>query len=172
MPNPLESERHHSSLVSVADRFIFFIGGGLDSLSPYVIHVEYFDTKTETFHLAPWLNTPRSGHSSCTLGNTIYTFCGQNKDGHLSSVERLRVHPKRIRSSNEIEQLIFPAGTASAAWELVELVGDDFAARAHVLAAPLNGNKIAILGGMSSFNSYLGNGYLFDTVSKRVERVF
>ena len=106
--------------------------------------MEYFDTETESFEIAPWLNMARSGHSSCMLGNTIYTFCGENEGGFLSSLERQKVRQPEQRNG----ALSFPGciSGSEGSWELIEISGQ-IIPRKNALVAPLNGNKIAILGG-------------------------
>ena len=81
------------SLVNFADKFIFVIAGcNPFDHREYLDSVDVYSIKTDSWAVAPALNTPRMSHSSCVLKDTIYTFCGTNFDqGDLASIERLNV---------------------------------------------------------------------------------
>ena len=70
--------RDRPSLVNFKNRFIFVSGGtNPQNWDQYYRSVEYYDIATDTWSAAAPLNKSRSYHSSCSLGDFIYVFCGQ-----------------------------------------------------------------------------------------------
>ena len=92
----------------------------------YFRSVEYYDIITNTWTTnCPEINTARFGHSSCSLDNYIYTFCGRNGTGILNSIEL-------IEANIENYSLIM------SQWELIQFDVESFQPRFYALVAPLN----------------------------------
>ena len=50
---------------------------------------ERYDLQLKRWFVAPELQVARESHSSCSLGNYVYVFCGLRGTRHLLSVEQL-----------------------------------------------------------------------------------
>ena len=82
--------RLYPSLVNFADEVIFVSGGSTLKIYEWYETVDRYSIKEDKWSTAPNLNHARNGHSSCVLGDTIFTFCGYNGDSDfLSSIESL-----------------------------------------------------------------------------------
>ena len=98
-PSPLMA-RYEPSIVNFSNEFVF-VCGGYNNQVGYMDSVEKYDLADET---KPWsievprLKTARRRHSSCSLSDYIYVFCGENENGLLSSIERLNAR-KAIENS-------------------------------------------------------------------------
>ena len=102
-------ERAHCTVTNYRDKIIFLIGGKgdtqssqqekLDSVTAY-----YVEEKIMTQW--PSLNVARSHASSCTTGDSVFVFGGENKTSQSCSIERLHGVNR---------------GKTRAHWELIEL---------------------------------------------------
>ena len=85
--------RGYPGLIPFKDSFIF-VSGGNDPMSyAEKASVDCYDIANQSWLQAPEMNTARRSHSGCSLGDSVYTFCGYNKtDEWLNSIERLNAN--------------------------------------------------------------------------------
>ena len=107
----------------------------------------YYLLQDDKWHNAPDLNVARSDNSSCSLGNYIYTFCGQDENYcNLRSIERL--YAKNLLASNY-----------QVNWALFEPKYDILTPRSGICVAVIDHRNIMLIGG----GAKLSDIYLFDT---------
>ncbi len=80
----------------------------------YFQSVETYNISTNTWtSICSEMNTARFGHSSCSLDNYIYAFCGRNGLGILNSIEQAEAH-------------IVNDGLNISQWELIQIDVESF----------------------------------------------
>ena len=85
-----------------------YLSGGCDNHNTAFIEVSVFDLKIGTWKSLPCLNEARLFHSSCTIGQELYVFCGHDDGSRLlRSIEVLKLNRPRAlwQIINEIENL-------------------------------------------------------------------
>ena len=97
--------------------------------------VEFYDVSKQAWSGAPSLNKARINHSSCVIGDMIYTFYGNsdpsNMDRPETSIERLNT-----KTLNR--------------WETI-MEETQLSERIRPLLAPFSNSEIYLLGGKSTF---------------------
>ena len=104
----------------------------------------------------PHLNVGRWHHSSCTLDNTLYVFCGKVRNSIISGVPSEAI--------NTVEKLSDANRThinMKNRWQVLEF-GHDFAARFDPAVSQLNAHEIVIFGGHID-DQYRTDVWIFDT---------
>ena len=83
--------RHQPSLCNVRNRYIFLIGGLISGThTPACLR---YDLSSDRWEVMPELKVAREYHSSCMLGDYIFTVAGTGYDGILNSMEVLKIAP-------------------------------------------------------------------------------
>ena len=73
----------------------------------FLTNVDRYDIRENKWSPAPPLREARYNLSSCTLGGMIYAICGISQtNGHLNTIERLKVSFQRQASSKRKWQTI------------------------------------------------------------------
>ena len=129
LPDALTS-RNWPSLVHYKAN-IFVIGGWrLKSM-------DRFSIEGNTWSTAPPMNQERDRHSSCVLGDKIYSFGGEDSNGYLSSIEGIDCGAV--------------VGGESAQWETLQLANDSHTIqpRTGAIMTPIGTSHILIAGGWS-----------------------
>ena len=72
---PLQG-RHYPSFLNFKDRYLYISGGENKWATTYYDSVDRYDILANEWTSAPKLNKKRAYHSSCTLEDFIYVFCG------------------------------------------------------------------------------------------------
>ena len=87
------------SLVNYSDKYLF-ITGGRNSKFPYENYnsVDYYKISNNTWTKAPDLKIARESHSSCTLSDKIYVFCGIVSGDCIDSIESLTITGSEIKT--------------------------------------------------------------------------
>ena len=149
--------RGYPGLISFKDSFIF-VSGGNDPVSyAEQASVDCYDIARSNWIQAPDMNTARRSHSGCSLGDSVYNFCGYNKASEwLNSIERLNAN-------------YYVCGGRNSTWITITIVSGMMNARSNPLVAAFSPNEIIILGG--SFNRYLSDGYIFNTDFNTIQKV-
>ena len=88
-----------------------------------------YDIMRNAWVIEPVLNEARAFHSSCSLSEAVYVFCGCNAS---------------MRSLNSIEKLSLHSGI----WRLIQVANKVLSPRTHPAVAVLNASEIVILGGV------------------------
>jgi len=96
------------------------------------------------------MNYARSGHASCTLGLSVFVFCGIHEYSlSTNTVERLQ--PFSLDPSK------------SKRWELIHVSDTEMSPRYWPVAQALNSSEIVIMGGKNDADKSLGTVIIFDT---------
>ena len=156
--------RGYPSLVNFQDRFIF-VSGGEDLTTCSVTSKEYlsstdvFDVAKNEWRRAPRLNQPRANHSTCVLGDFLYTCCGSGGTGKLASIEAF-------------DAASFVQGKHKIRWTVLEHGCPLLTGRNNPLMASIGADKIFIFGGWGE-QGCLGDGFVLsiELLHLNVERV-
>ena len=104
------------------------------------------------------MHTPRSHHSSCSLGKNVYVFCGRNYQyTMLNSIEWLNAEADA--SGETVGWLEIPVHSS---------VG--FKKRFYALAAPVDTDKILIGGGLESIYDFMSDKFILNTTTNVLEK--
>lgn len=125
-----------------------FISGGIGLTERGSTHVYRFNVANESVDQMPHMRDARQNHASCSLGDSIFVFCGFGNTTHLNSIERLQVSPN-----------------VATRWDYIHCNPMILEPRRNLAVAPLNKDEICILGGYSKGN-FLGDIVLFNTKTK------
>ena len=75
-------ERYFPALANFHDAIIVVSGGLASQMSnEYLKSVDLYDVKTDIWSTAPSMNTTRTNHSSCCLGDFVYVAGGTSDEG-------------------------------------------------------------------------------------------
>ena len=144
--------RDSPTLTNYANRYVFVIGGQNLKNFETDSSTEFYSCKDNKWRRAPALNQPRIFHSTCALGDMLYTFAGRvDKKKYHDTMERLNA--KECVNRRE------------SAWQLIAL--QTLPPRKDTAVAAISHNEIVILGGYNS--DYLGDGYIFNTYTNAVK---
>ena len=128
--------------------------------------VDRYDIRENTWSKSPPLRKPRSCHSSCTLNDRIFVFCG--------IAMNFTEFKREIDNSIEFFNARAHVNGLHAQWETILVPEDsawDLSCRIAPLVSPLNSTQIAILGGSQDTNGTvpLGDVHIFDTETISVQ---
>ena len=146
--SPLDRKLDYFAIANYKNKLIFLSGGfGSEYVPLHHYNVYVYNIACDYWVLAPRMNRGRMSHSSCTLGEHVYAFAGENE----SSIESLHVK-------------------AGQRWVLL-LEQTQILKRAMSSVAILNDHSIAIYGGSSKNNNTVedtchNEGVVFDTTTK------
>ena len=100
-------------------------------------------------------------HGSLCLGDMLYAICGNTQIGCFNSIER--VNAASVVNKNQ-----------SAEWEIIhgKFVVNDLPHRYNAVVAPVSDTEFAILGGLNRNGYPLGDGYIFNTDTLKIDKVF
>ena len=88
----MNEHRFNPSFAQQAGKWVY-AAGGKDKQGQALVSVERLDVINKKWTVLPAkMNTPRHSHSSCTLSNALYVFCGFAKEKHLDSIEVLKTN--------------------------------------------------------------------------------
>ena len=99
---------------------------------------QYYLISANSWSFAPSLNYARADHSSCTLNEVVYVFCGRTTHGLVNNIESLdtRTH---LYSLHQAFWFTIDVKNSNQ-WDLVSM-------RQNSLVVPINSNSIMIVGG-------------------------
>lgn len=140
--------RLNPSLANFEDAFVFVSGGyNSQNFRQVLTSVEYYSIREDLWTSAPDMINARFGHSTCALGNVLYTFGGANRE---------------IDELAHLEQLTNPTQPGSS-WLQVTLI-TGVRPRQHCFLSPINHREILILAGTGEL-VYFNDACIFDTVT-------
>lgn len=152
-----ESRKCFAACSLAGDRHVFVSGGLSNQSFEILASVERYDTVSGSWEPMPSLNVSRFRHASCSMVDTVYIFCGQaGNRKYTNSIEKLS------RSG--------AAQTATALWQVIDLLSSALTPRIQPAVCKLNGSQIAILGGQDSNHELLGDVYTFDVKRRTTEK--
>ena len=94
-------------MTSLQPQFIFISGGYIQN-GQFINAVERYDCMGDRWESLPGLNLARNGHSSCTLGKTLYVLGGKDDDDrNMNSIEKLA-------------NIVGQAPSAFSQWQLIQ----------------------------------------------------
>ena len=135
------------------DRYLFVSGGF--KFPDWYDCVDMFDIENDEWNLAPNLNKKRAAHSSCSLENSIFVFCGATQ-AYMMSIEMLDA--EGFINGEPVE------------WQLVQLNEGSLSPRENPLVASLSDTELLILGGFDG-RRYLNDGYILETNEMILDKV-
>ena len=106
--------------------------------------VDIYDINKHQWIQGTNLNIARIYHSSCCLGDFVYSFGGCDSEGtFLNNFERLNA--RKALENSKIHNI-----DRSYNWELAEMGCETFEARANCIASPINDREIILFGGVNA----------------------
>ena len=111
------------------------------------------------------MQLPRMKHECCTIGQTVYVFCGQapkNKSHSENSIESLELNFSRYRG-------LYSFASASE-WQLLSLQ-NSMAPRRGLGVAQVSPTEIVMLGGLDASGRPLKDFFIFDAQQMTVREV-
>ena len=152
----LKNPRLSSALAQVNNKQVIVSGGltnGLAHNAVYRLSLPRYEEsalESASWENLPSLNVARRDHASCSMGSSVFVFCGTAGDCSMSL--------------NSIERLCVQQESRMKHWQLIRMPLDILEPRYQPAIAAINQHEIAIVGGWSREGfSRLGDVVIFDT---------